>query len=43
LKNLSVFALLLLTIRPSGRPAVAQSRSISDNSFLIEEAYNQEP
>jgi len=32
--------LLLLTVGPSGRPAAAQG--ISDNSFLIEEAYNQE-
>jgi len=32
--------LLLLTVGPSGRPVVAQG--ISDNSFLIEEAYNQE-
>src|SRR2546425_11985121 len=43
LKNFSVFALVLLTVGPSGRPAVAQARAISDNSFLIEEAYNQEP
>src|SRR6266550_4515399 len=40
--------LVLLAVWPSGRPAVAQSaaaqsRPISDNSFLIEEAYNQEP
>jgi len=34
---------VLLTVRPSDRPTVAQSRPISDNSFLIEEAYNQEP
>ena len=33
--------LALLTVGPSGRPAVAQA--IADNSFLIEEAYNQEP
>ena len=42
MKNLSVFALVLLTVWPSGRPTVAQSRAIADNSFLIEEAYNQE-
>lgn len=34
-------ALLFLAVGPSGRPAVAQA--IADNSFLIEEAYNQEP
>jgi len=34
---------VVLTVRPSDRPTVAQSRPISDNSFLIEEAYNQEP
>jgi len=33
--------LLLVAVGPSGRPAVAQG--IADNSFLIEEAYNQEP
>ena len=33
----------MLALWPSGRPAVAQARAISDNSFLIEEAYNQEP
>src|SRR5436189_3608538 len=32
--------LALLTVGPSGRRAVAQA--IADNSFLIEEAYNQE-
>jgi hypothetical protein len=42
LKNLSVFALVVLAVGPSGRPAAAQSRAIADNSFLIEEAYNQE-
>jgi hypothetical protein len=31
---------LVLTVGPSARPAVAQA--IADNSFLIEEAYNQE-
>jgi len=31
----------VVAIGPSGRPAVAQA--IADNSFLIEEAYNQEP
>jgi hypothetical protein len=30
-----------LAVGPSGRPAVAQG--IADNSFLVEEAYNQEP
>ncbi len=30
-----------MAVGPSGRPAVAQA--IADNSFLIEEAYNQEP
>jgi len=34
--------LVLSAVGPSGRPAVAQSRAIADNSFLIEEAYNQE-
>jgi hypothetical protein len=33
---------VLSTVRPSDRPTVAQSRPIADNSFLIEEAYNQE-
>ena len=33
-------ALLFLAVGPSGRPAVSQA--IADNSFLIEEAYNQE-
>jgi hypothetical protein len=33
-------ALLCLAVAPSGRPLVAQA--IADNSFLIEEAYNQE-
>jgi len=40
LKSASLF-LLLLAVGPSRRQAVAQG--ISDNSFLIEEAYNQEP
>jgi len=36
-----------LSVSPPGRPAVAQSvgaqsPAIGDNSFLIEEAYNQE-
>ncbi|PYP40076.1 MAG: hypothetical protein DMD48_04640, partial [Gemmatimonadetes bacterium] len=31
-----------MAVWPSGRPAVAQSRPIADNSFLMEEAYNQE-
>jgi hypothetical protein len=34
-------ALLLLAVWPSGRAAASQA--IADNSFLIEEAYNQEP
>jgi len=34
-------ALLVLAVGPSGRPAASQA--IADNSFLIEEAYNQEP
>ena len=42
MKNLSVFGLLLLSVWPSGRPTVGQTRPIADNSFLIEEAYNQE-
>ena len=33
-------ALLVLAVAPSGRPALSQA--IADNSFLIEEAYNQE-
>lgn len=38
----------LLSVSPPGRSAVAQSvgaqsPAIADNSFLIEEAYNQEP
>src|SRR5258705_365720 len=43
LRNLSLAIVVVLTVRPSDRPTVAQSRPISDNSFLIEEAYNQEP
>jgi hypothetical protein len=43
LKSVSGVALALLIVWPVGRPAVAQSRAIADNSFLIEEAYNQEP
>jgi hypothetical protein len=43
LRNLSLAIVVVLTVRPSDRPTVAQSRAISDNSFLIEEAYNQEP
>src|SRR5258705_11471038 len=43
LKSVSLLVVAVLTVGPSGRPAVAQSRPISDNSFLIEEAYNQEP
>src|SRR6266508_4143081 len=43
-----VTGIALLSVSPSGRPAVAQSvgaqsPAISDNSFLLEEAYNQEP
>src|SRR3989454_5320176 len=43
LRNLSLVIVVLLNVRPSDRPTVAQSRPIADNSFLIEEAYNQEP
>ncbi len=43
MKNVSLLVVALLAVRPSGRPTVAQSRPIADNSFLIEEAYNQEP
>ena len=42
MKKPRLFALALLAVWPSGHPAVAQTRAISDNSFLIEEAYNQE-
>jgi len=42
LKNLSLLVVALVAAWPSGRQAAAQSRGISDNSFLIEEAYNQE-
>jgi len=43
-----VTGIALLSVSPPGRPAVAQSvgaqsPAIADNSFLIEEAYNQEP
>ena len=41
MKKLILLAALCLAVRPSGRPALAQA--IADNSFLIEEAYNQEP
>ena len=41
MKSLSLVLVAVLTVRPSGRPTVAQA--IADNSFLIEEAYNQEP
>ena len=40
LRSLSLVLVVVLTVRPSGRPTVAQA--IADNSFLIEEAYNQE-
>jgi len=40
LKNASLLIAAVLTVRPSERPTVAQA--IADNSFLIEEAYNQE-
>src|SRR5882672_8468864 len=43
LKSVSLVVVAVLAVGPSGRPAFAQSRPISDNSFLIEEAYNQEP
>lgn len=39
LRSLS-FCVAIAAVWPSGRPAVAQG--IADNSFLIEEAYNQE-
>ena len=39
----SLLVVAVLTVRPSDRPTVAQSPAIADNSFLIEEAYNQEP
>jgi len=39
-RTIALTASLLLAVGPSGRPAVAQA--IADNSFLIEEAYNQE-
>jgi len=47
LKSASLLVVVLWAVGPSGRPAVAQSvvaqsRPIADNSFLIEEAYNQE-
>ncbi len=42
LRNISLLMVVLLTVRPSDRPTVAQSRPIADNSFLMEEAYNQE-
>ena len=42
LRDLSLVIVVLLTVRPSDRPTVAQSRPIADNSFLMEEAYNQE-
>jgi len=40
LRNLSLCIVVVLTVRSSGHPAAAQG--IADNSFLIEEAYNQE-
>jgi hypothetical protein len=40
MRLLSLVTLLILAVGPSGRAAVAQG--IADNSFLIEEAYNQE-
>jgi len=42
LKSPSLPVLAVVVLGLSGRPAVAQSRPIADNSFLIEEAYNQE-
>ncbi len=41
LRSPSLVTLAVLAVWPSGRQAVAQG--ISDNSFLVEEAYNQEP
>jgi len=40
LRNGSLLIVAVLIARPSDRPTVAQT--IADNSFLIEEAYNQE-
>ena len=42
LKSPSLPVLAVVVLWLSGRPAVAQTRAIADNSFLIEEAYNQE-
>jgi hypothetical protein len=42
-KSVSALVWVLMAVWPSARPAVGQSRAIADNSFLIEEAYNQEP
>ena len=39
-RTMTLGSLLSLAVGPSGRPAVAQA--IADNSFLMEEAYNQE-
>lgn len=39
-RRLNLVALVVLAVGPPGRPAGAQA--IADNSFLIEEAYNQE-
>lgn len=39
-RSASALIVAVLTVRPSDRPIVAQA--IADNSFLIEEAYNQE-
>lgn len=41
LRSASSLVIVMLAVWPSGRQAVAQS-PIADNSFLIEEAYNQE-
>ena len=42
LRNASLIALALWAVGPSGSAALAQTPAIADNSFLIEEAYNQE-
>ena len=40
MRTIVLSASLFLAVGPSGRPAVSQA--IADNSFLVEEAYNQE-
>ena len=41
--GVSLVALAVLAVCSSGNLASGQARAIADNSFLIEEAYNQEP